>query len=87
MCQLLVGQSCDATQHYIKKLGEPTLHENRFAYQQPQLLERSSEQWQRVSQRAVGQRRQRVAGGRAQLRLIPGTVKRKSKPGGKPVLV
>jgi transposase len=68
--ELLASYPCayDAEQHHIKKLGEPTLHENRFAHQQPQLLQLAPKQWQRVSQRQVGQRR-RTAAGRAQLRL------------------
>jgi len=51
--------------------GEPTLHENRFANQQPQLLALAPEQWQRVSQRKAGQQRRRISGGRAQL-CLPG---------------
>ena len=71
--ELLASYPCsyDAEQHHIKKLGEPTLHENRFANQQPQLLALAPEQWQRVSQREAGQRRRRISGGRAQL-CLPG---------------
>ena len=59
--ELLASYPCtyDAEQHHIQKLGEPTLHENRFAHQQPQLLELAPEQWQRISQRAAGRRRVR----------------------------
>jgi hypothetical protein len=57
--ELLASYPCayDAEQHHIKKLGEPTLHENRFAHQQPQLVELATEQWQRISQRAAARRR------------------------------
>lgn len=68
--ELLASYPCsyDAQQHHIQKVGEPRLHENRFAHQQPQLLELAPEQWQRITQR-VASRRRAVRSGRGQLRL------------------
>ena len=68
--ELLASYPCsyDAQEHCLKKLGEPVLHDNRFARQQPQLLCLETEQWQRVTQREA-QRRQRVAIDPTQRRL------------------
>jgi hypothetical protein len=67
--------SYDHEEHTIKRVGEPTLHDNHFAQQQPQLLQVSAEQWQRVSQRAPLHRTRTRSRGtnRTQLRL-PGIV-------------
>ena len=57
--EVLASYACsyDQKTHQIKKLGEPTLYENRFSRQQPQLLQIGPEQWQRITQRHKGQRR------------------------------
>jgi hypothetical protein len=69
--ELLASYPChyDHEAHAIQKLGEPTLYENCFAQQQPQLLELNPDQWQRVTQQ-VGQRhRTRRLNSRSQLKL------------------
>jgi hypothetical protein len=75
--ELLASYPCvyDGENEQIRRIGEPILHDNRYAQQQPQLLQLDPEQWQRVSQRLVGQRR-RVMSHRTQLKL-PGIVARK----------
>ena len=75
--ELLASYPCayDPAEHAIRRVGEATLHDNRFARQQPQLLHLAPEQWQRVSQRAMTNR-QRITRDRTQLRL-PGLAVRK----------
>jgi transposase len=46
----------DHEAHTLQKLGEPTLHDNRFARQQPQLFRLDEAQWQRLSQRVMARR-------------------------------
>ena len=75
--EVLARYACsyDHKAQRIKKLGEPTLYENRFSRQQPQLLQIGPEQWQRITQRHKGQR-QRVTMNPTQRRL-PGMVMQK----------
>lgn len=61
--------SYDHEKHAIERVGEPILHDNHFAQQQPQLLQLNAEHWQRVSQRAPQHRTRRPRTSRAQLRL------------------
>jgi hypothetical protein len=68
--EILASYACayDQATHQIKKLGEPTLYENSFSRQQPQLLQIGPEQWQRIT-RHNRARRHRVTVDPTQRRL------------------
>jgi len=69
--ELLASYPCglDETTGHIQGLGEPTLHDNRFARAQPRLLEIGPEQWQRLRRLDQMRRRSRGHGRCAQLPL------------------
>lgn len=69
--ELLASYPCgfdEATGH-IERVGEPTLHDNSFAREQPRLLQIGPEQWQRLRHLDQRRRRGRLRSSRSQLRL------------------
>lgn len=69
--ELLASYPClvDEEVGQIQSVAEPTLHDNRFAREQPRLLEIGPEQWQRLRHLDRMRRQSRVRRSQAQLPL------------------